>query len=109
MLNLFQNAAQACNFDGKIIVRSKLSKCKNPPQIGQPAIEIQVEDNGAGISAEVKEKLFIPFFTTKEKGTGLGLAMIQRILEVHDGEIQVFSRSEEGANFVIRVPILEMQ
>ena len=109
LLNLFQNAAQACHFDGQIVVRSKLSKCKNPPQIGQPAVELQVEDNGSGIPSEVKEKLFIPFFTTKEKGTGLGLAMIQRILEVHDGEIQVFSHPGEGATFVIRLPILEMQ
>ena len=87
---------------------AKLSKCKNPPHIGQPAIELQVEDNGQGIPPDVKEKLFIPFYTTKEKGTGLGLAMIQRILEVHEGEIQVFSTPGEGARFVIRLPILEL-
>ena len=106
-INLFQNAVEACDYEGKIAITSKLSKCTTPAHIGQPAVEIIVKDDGRGIPADVKENLFIPFFTTKEKGTGLGLAMIQRIVEVHQGEISVSSSSELGTTFTIRIPILE--
>ena len=103
----FQNAVEACDYEGKISITSKLSASTTPAHIGQPAVEIIVKDNGQGIHADFKENLFIPFFTTKEKGTGLGLAMIQRIVEVHQGEISVSSSSEIGTTFTIRIPILE--
>ena len=106
-INLFQNAVEACDYEGTISVQSKLSKCTAPSHIGQPAIEIIVKDNGEGIPSNIKNNLFIPFFTTKEKGTGLGLAMMQRIVEVHQGEIQVSSSLGHGTTFSIRIPILE--
>lgn len=106
-INLLQNAAQACNMKGKVVIKTKLSKCTDPALIGQPAIEIQIQDNGSGIDAKAKANLFVPFFTTKEKGTGLGLAMTQRIVEVHQGELHVYSTVGEGATFVILLPILE--
>ena len=106
-LNLFQNAIHAFDYKGMITIYTQLSKCTAPEMFGQPAIEIRIEDNGCGIAKEVQENLFIPFFTTKEKGTGLGLAMTQRIVEVHQGEIQVISQKGEGTTFVIRLPILE--
>lgn len=106
-INLFQNAVEACDYEGTIAVTSKLSKCTTPAYIGQPAVEIIVKDDGQGIPSEAKENLFIPFFTTKERGTGLGLAMIQRIVEVHQGEILVSSSLGQGTTFTIRIPILE--
>ena len=106
-INLFQNALEASDYTGTIYITSKLSKCNSAPNIGQPAVEIIVRDTGVGIPPDIKENLFIPFFTTKERGTGLGLAMIQRIVEVHQGEIQVSSAVGQGTSFSIRLPILE--
>ena len=54
-------------------------------------VEIQVADNGPGIDQAVQEKIFEPFFTTRERGTGLGLAMVRKIAENHDGRVHVES------------------
>ncbi len=67
-------------------------------------IELRVRDRGCGIPAEDLDKVFIPFFTTKQHGTGLGLAVCQRIVANHGGTIQVDSRVGEGTEFVIQLP-----
>jgi two-component system sensor histidine kinase HydH len=67
-------------------------------------IEIRVKDRGPGISAEALDHIFIPFFTTKQNGTGLGLAVCQRIITSHGGEIRPQSTLGEGTEFVIRLP-----
>ena len=54
-------------------------------------VEIQVTDNGPGIDPDVQEKIFEPFYTTRERGTGLGLAMVRKIAENHDGGVSVES------------------
>ncbi|MFC1545519.1 PAS domain-containing sensor histidine kinase [Gemmatimonadota bacterium] len=69
-------------------------------------IEIQVEDNGEGMPEEVKERIFLPFFSTKEKkGTGMGLAVVNRIVEAHEGETIVESVPGEGTTFSVSLPI----
>ncbi|MCF7902359.1 MAG: HAMP domain-containing protein [Candidatus Marinimicrobia bacterium] len=66
-------------------------------------VEIAVRDHGVGITQENLEKIFQPYFTTRERGTGLGLAVVQRIIELHGGEITVTSEPESGTVFTIRL------
>lgn len=69
-------------------------------------IELQVEDNGAGMPPEVRKRLFTPFFSTKEKkGTGMGLAVVSRIVESHEGETYVESEPGLGSTFSVSLPI----
>jgi signal transduction histidine kinase len=67
---------------------------------------IEVEDNGCGMTEEVKEKIFAPFFSTKSKsGTGLGLAITARMIGVHDGEFEIESEPDMGTTFRILLPL----
>jgi hypothetical protein len=68
-------------------------------------MEVRFRDAGVGIPAGDLKNLFIPFFTTKEKGTGLGLPISQRIIENHGGTIEVRSQPGEGATFTVLLPI----
>jgi signal transduction histidine kinase len=67
-------------------------------------VEIEVADDGPGIPGEVKPRLFDPFFSTKEGGTGLGLALTHQIVKDHGGDIRVASGPEGGAAFVVSLP-----
>ena len=69
---------------------------------------IRFEDNGKGISPENPWKIFAPFFTTKTKGTGLGLYIVQDIIRNHHGTIAVESEKNKGTAFVIRLPIVQV-
>ncbi len=64
-------------------------------------VHIEVIDNGCGIPAEIKDKIFIPFFTTKENGTGIGLGLIKQIMRLHNGEIAVQSEPGRGTAFTL--------
>jgi len=66
---------------------------------------VSIRDNGPGIPQNILKNLFIPFYTTKEKGTGLGLPISQRIIENHGGTIEVRSQPGEGATFTVLLPI----
>jgi signal transduction histidine kinase len=68
-------------------------------------IELVVSDNGPGIPPDVIGKIFDPFFTTKSGGTGLGLAISYRIVQEHDGTMDVKSVPGEGATFVLAFPV----
>jgi signal transduction histidine kinase len=63
-----------------------------------------VRDNGPGIPDELQEQVFRPFFTSKETGTGLGLALTRKVVEAHGGEIELNSVPGDGAEFVITLP-----
>lgn len=69
------------------------------------AVEIVVADTGHGVTREVKEKLFLPYFSTKKRGTGLGLAIVRRIIEDHRGSIRVEENRPVGARFVVELPL----
>ena len=69
-------------------------------------ILVEVKDTGQGITPEHLKEIFHPFFTTKEKGTGLGLAVSLKILNDHNGELLVSSRVGEGSVFTLRLPRL---
>ena len=64
-----------------------------------------MRDNGCGIPAEKIERIFNPFFTTKEKGTGLGMAISKKIVEAHEGTIDVVSEPGRGTEFVVTLPL----
>ncbi|MBI3864140.1 MAG: response regulator [Planctomycetia bacterium] len=98
------------------VLENSLNACRDPVRIhagfrvaeiaGQPAFEISLADNGPGLSPDARYKIFEPFFTTKTKGTGLGMAIVRRIVEAHGGQIAV-GRSSPGAEIVIKLPIQE--
>jgi len=69
------------------------------------AVEIVVADTGHGVTREVKEKLFLPYFSTKKRGTGLGLAIVRRIVEDHCGSIRVEENRPLGTRFVVELPL----
>ncbi len=94
-INLILNAIDASEFNSKIIIRTKRA---------QNGILIEVKDFGFGIKEEDREKIFMPFFTTKEKGTGLGLPISQKIVEMHDGKIW-FNSNKDGTTFFVYIPI----
>ena len=99
-INLLLNALQAVEDHGRVSVKSTLDSEKN-------RIEIEIADNGCGISVENVKKIFEPFYTTRANGTGLGLAVSYGIIENHRGNIRVFSKLGEGTRFVIDFPILD--
>jgi hypothetical protein len=68
-------------------------------------VELVVSDTGQGVSRDVKERLFLPYFSTKQRGTGLGLAIVSRIVEDHRGSIRVEENSPVGSRFVIELPV----
>jgi len=70
-------------------------------------IEIRVKDNGTGVSQKVSDKIFQPFFTTKPagEGTGLGLSLSYDIIKAHGGEIKLQAKENEGAEFIIELPV----
>jgi len=73
---------------------------------GRPATAtVRVRDNGSGIASPQLEKIFNPFFTTKEKGTGLGMAIAKKIVEAHEGTIEVGSQVGQGSEFRVSLPL----
>jgi signal transduction histidine kinase len=73
-------------------------------QKDREAIQIELTDNGPGISAEDYEKLFLPYFSTKKRGTGLGLAIVRQIISEHHGNIRAEANSPRGSRFIIELP-----
>ncbi|MFH1419593.1 MAG: ATP-binding protein [Planctomycetota bacterium] len=97
LLNLVLNGLQAAGEGGRV----RLSATKRP---GDGGIEIEVCDNGPGIPPDSMDRIFNPFFTTRNTGTGLGLAIAHRIIEAHEGTIHAMNREEGGARFVVQLP-----
>ena len=73
--------------------------------VSRDVIEVAVSDTGQGVSRDVKERLFLPYFSTKQRGTGLGLAIVSRIVEDHRGSIRVEENKPIGSRFVIELPV----
>jgi len=96
LLNVILNAIQATPAGGRIVVREHLA---------QGELLVDVVDEGPGIAAEHVPRLFSPFFTTREKGTGLGLAVAHHIVTAHQGRIDVHHTSPAGTCFRIRLPL----
>ena len=71
----------------------------------QPAVVVEVADNGPGIPPELKDRVFNAFFTTKAQGSGLGLAIVRKIIDAHDGRIDVASMPDQGTRFTVTLPV----
>jgi signal transduction histidine kinase len=97
--NIFENALAACEDPAEIKVT-----CRETTFDEKSFVEIRVADNGPGIPPKDRARLFEPFFTTKAKGTGLGMAIAQRVIEVHGGRISVEESAKHGAEFIIALP-----
>jgi len=104
-VNLIVNACEAMTGGGTITIRENVQPVAI--EIYRYAIVISLKDTGPGISDTIIEKIFQPFFTTKEEGTGLGLSIATRIIAEHQGHLDVVSEEGAGANFVITIPIRE--
>jgi nitrogen fixation/metabolism regulation signal transduction histidine kinase len=100
--NLVDNAAEALH--DSLVKQIAISTAVTD---GRDAIEIVVADSGHGVTSEVKEKLFLPYFSTKRRGTGLGLAIVSRIIEDHHGSIRVEENSPVGARFIVELPLAQ--
>jgi signal transduction histidine kinase len=100
-LNLLQNAAQAISKKGIVTVETRFVLSEN-------VIEVNIIDNGVGILKEHRNKLFKPFFTTKEGGTGLGLSICHAIIQQHRGSITVESQRKQGTKASVRLPVTTM-
>jgi nitrogen fixation/metabolism regulation signal transduction histidine kinase len=100
LANLIDNAAEATqnSLVREISIATALVESKD-------AVEITVADSGHGINRDVKEKLFLPYFSTKKRGTGLGLAIVRRIVEDHHGSIRVEENQPAGARFIVELPL----
>ena len=97
--NLILNALQAGEGVLPLLVKVQLRT------EGDHAI-VSIEDNGKGIAADVKEKIFIPYFTTKKSGSGLGLAIVQQGIEQSRGHIEVTSTEGVGTTFLVQFPLV---
>jgi nitrogen fixation/metabolism regulation signal transduction histidine kinase len=103
LLNLVRNAAEACESTaggGRVVVSGEVLESE---ETGFQVIRIT--DNGRGIAADAVAKLFRPFFTTKANGTGLGLAVVQKIIVQHGGQVEARNRREGGAEFIVTLPL----
>jgi two-component system sensor histidine kinase HydH len=115
-MNLLLNAIQAMPDGGTLTVRGKVisdfgsrisDSAIRPASAGQSAIVIEVKDTGSGIAPEHLDRIFEPYFTTKEGGTGLGLALAHKIIQEHGGRLDVESRVGPGAVFAVTLPVAE--
>ncbi|HWG45863.1 MAG TPA: ATP-binding protein [Gemmataceae bacterium] len=97
--NILENALAACSDPVEITVF-----CSAAQMDGQPTLRIAVRDNGPGLTPEQRQHIFEPFFTTKTKGTGLGMAIAQRIIEAHGGQIAVGTPPGRGAEIQLLLP-----
>jgi len=98
--NLYRNSREAIKGNGVITISSQKFNGK---------YQLFFKDNGTGIQDEVKSSLFHPFHTSKETGTGLGLTIVQRIIENHKGSIEVYETSSKGTTFLITLPLSHHQ
>jgi len=100
LANLVDNAAEAMQdaMVKEVQISTALADARD-------SVEVVIADSGHGISQELKEKLFLPYFSTKGRGTGLGLAIVSRIIEDHHGTIRVEENSPVGARFIVELPV----
>jgi len=103
LVNLMLNACEVMVNGGVITIREE---DRVEPVLG-PVVVLRVSDTGPGIPESVRDKVFQPFFSTKEEGTGLGLSIATRIIEEHGGRLELESKANKGATFIITLPLKE--
>lgn len=106
--NIIDNALDAMPHGGSLSISSALVS-NHPFAAGKETVtldasEIHIKDTGTGIAKEDLERIFQPFFTKKAKGTGLGLALVRKVIDMHAGEVEASSILGKGSEFIIRIP-----
>ena len=99
LTNLVNNAEEACDTDGviKISLQCPASGC----------LRITIQDDGPGIDTLAQQRIFEPFYTTKASGTGLGLAVVNSVVNAHDGHLSCYSEPGKGTQFILELPCVE--
>jgi two-component system nitrogen regulation sensor histidine kinase NtrY len=99
--NLVDNAAEAMqdSLVREIQISTSLVASRD-------AVEITIADTGHGVTRELKERLFLPYFSTRKRGTGLGLAIVSRVIEEHGGSIRVEENQPVGSRFIVELPVV---
>jgi signal transduction histidine kinase len=120
LLNVIQNGAQAMPGGGTLSVvleedrdsvrtvglsRPGREFVQRPPSSSPGFAVLRIADQGPGIPEDIREKIFDLYFTTKSGGSGIGLAMTYRILQLHHGSVEVQSREGRGTEFLLRIPL----
>ena len=108
--NLLTNAFEALDGRGEVTITATQIAGEDEVAVGSgvkavPMIQVDVADNGPGVTPEVMDKMFSPFFTTKPQGSGLGLAIVRKIVDAHDGRIDVSARPQGGVRFRVTLPV----
>ncbi len=98
VLNVVLNGIQAMPEGGMLTIAARRD---------DGTAEVEIRDNGPGIPAEIRDKIFNLYFTTKQKGSGIGLAMTYRVMQLHNGSVEFESREGEGTTFRLRLPLME--
>jgi two-component system sensor histidine kinase PilS (NtrC family) len=104
--NLSINACQAMPQGGRLLVATRfvtVNSTKDPHRT--PWIEVTFSDDGLGIQKENISRVFYPFFTTKDRGSGLGLSIVHRVIETHQGRVHVESQPGQGTRFTLLLPV----
>lgn len=97
-INILDNAVHAVNKKGEINIKTTFRRKSR-------RVEIEIADSGHGIPLDDKSKLFLPHFSTKKRGTGLGLTIVNKIISDHNGSIHVEDNQPNGAKFIIGIPV----
>jgi signal transduction histidine kinase len=97
--NIFENSLAACPDPVRIAI-----DCSDAELDGRRALQVRIQDNGAGLTPEQRNRIFEPFFTTKVNGTGLGMAIAKRIVEAHEGKIVVCDHPGVGTAIKVLLP-----
>jgi len=101
LINLLDNAVAAVQDDGEIKLSTHYDR-------GRGVVTLEVADNGSGLAPEMRTKIFEPYFSTKENGTGLGLTIVSQIVEDHRGYIRALPNEPKGTRFSIEFPASEV-
>ena len=104
LVNLLSNAVEAMPNGGDIWIRSTFSESD-----GRSCWNLSISDNGYGIEEKHLERIHEPFFTTKTRGTGLGIPVCDKIMDAHRGRLKIVSTLKEGTTARITLPVREMQ
>jgi signal transduction histidine kinase len=116
--NLLTNAFEALDGKGRIVIRAAVDHVEQDPAFSQEPVDeagrphavtrvmvVEVADDGPGVPAELNDRIFDPFFTTKPQGSGLGLPIVRKIVDAHDGRIDLASAPGHGTRFRVTLPV----
>lgn len=104
--NLFQNSIDAMPHGGELWINIEKSTGSKEQK---DFLTVEISDTGEGISQDELEKVFLPFHSSKEKGAGLGLSLVRKIVDLHQGRIEVQSKPQKGATFKIYLPLVSQR